>query len=322
MAFEDFRQWALESSRAAAFRWEEPDDDEIQVLLALDDYGAHHVIPVPPFYLKLERGHVYWLRTLPNIASNRSLVRLAYRTSAWASTDPKYADQPVDDPKRLEMLMLHIAEKGRYEVWNAEIRRSTAGLPSIREWKIQATDKEGLSGALPKHIRAAVDSWQDRRGPTMPAADMVLGPWDVPDDFLPLEQASGPLGHPDNPTLSSYVAVYRPEKPGPIIVSQTLVFPTGDGARHHVAGAVQALVETGNRELDGIQIGDESHYFSGQLDAGRLNRWTALWRYADVFCEVGIAGPPGRYTKSQLDEYAQKQDRRARAALEGALADH
>jgi len=61
VTFEDFRRWALDRSLQAARRWEEPHEDEFQVLLGLDDYRAFHVVPVPPIYLKKDRGHVYWL---------------------------------------------------------------------------------------------------------------------------------------------------------------------------------------------------------------------------------------------------------------------
>jgi hypothetical protein len=320
LTYEDFREWALDTSRTAALRWEEPDDDESQILLAVDDYGAHHGIPVPPFYLNLERGHLYWLRTLPHIASNRSLKQVAYRTSAWSSTNPNYVDQPVDDPDRQEVLMLHIAEKSRYEVWTAPIRRSASGLPRLDDWTLHASDPDGLGGALPKHIRAALESRQSQRGPTMPAADLVLGPWDVPEDFLPVAEVCGPLDQARDRALSSFVALYRPESPGPVILSQVLTYPPGDAPKDHVVGSMRALNETGHSELDGPSLGDESHYFGGDAagqDGSRLDRYTAMWRYPGVFCELMIGGPPGRYTKAHLLEYASAQDQRARAALEG-----
>jgi len=185
MTFEDFRRWALDRSLQAARRWEEPYEDEIQVLLGLDDYGAFHVVPVPPIYLKKDRGHVHWLGgALPDLVANRSLHRIAFRSSAWASTNPKYEDQPVEDPKRTERLLLQIAEKGRFESWMAPIKRSRSDVPTVGEWELYATDADGLSGALPKRIRIALDKRAGSQGPTMPAADMVLGPWDVPDDLF------------------------------------------------------------------------------------------------------------------------------------------
>jgi len=72
---------------------------------------------------------------------------------------------------------------------------------------------------------------------------------------------------------------------------------------------------TGNAEFAGAQLGDESHYFEGKLDGNRLYRYTALWRYPGVFCEVAIAAPPGRFTKSDLHRYAATQAMRATAEL-------
>jgi hypothetical protein len=317
VTFEDFRRWALETSRGAALRWEEPDDDEMKVLLAADDYDAFHVIPMPPPYLRRERGYVHWLAgALPDIVANRSLQRVAFRTSAWVSTDPKYADQPVDDPERGELLMMQVAEKGRYEAWHAPIRRSRDGLPGIGEWQLYATDKDGLSGALPKRIRMALDSRGASRGPTMPAAEMVLGAWDVPHDFFPFAAHCGPLDHAREHANSTYVALFRPESPGPIILSQALVFEESDAPVGHIQGALRALVETQNTEFSGPPLGDESHYFKGKLDGDRLYRYQALWRYPGVFCEVAVAGPPGAFTAADLSHYAAVQARRAEANLE------
>lgn len=311
MTFEDFRRWALDSSRGAALSWEEPDDDEVKVLLAADDYDAYHVIPVPPLYLGLERGHVHWLAgALPDIVSNRSLHRLAFRTSAWASADPKYIDQPVDDPRRTELLLLHIAEKGRYEAWHAPMSRSRSGLPAIGEWELYATDRDGLGGALPKRIRMALDSRGGARGPTMPAADMVLGAWDVPRDYIPLPSSCGPLDHAPDYTSSSYIAVFRPESPGPVILSQALVFPQGDAHRGHLEGATQVLVATENEEFDGPLLGEEGRYFKGKVDGDRLYRHSALWKSANVFCELALAGPPGAFNAADLYQYAAVQARR------------
>ena len=316
VTFEDFRRWALDTSRGAALRWEEPDDDGLKVVLAADDYDAFHVIPMPPAYLQRERGYVHWLAgALPDIVANRSLQRVAFRTSAWVSTDPKYADQPVDDPKRGELLMMQVAEKGRYEAWHAPIRRAASGVPAIGEWQLYASDKDGLSGALPKRIRVALGNRGASRGPTMPAAEMVLGAWDVPHDFFPFAAHCGPLDYARENTAATYVALFRPESPGPIILSQALVFDESDAPVGHIEGALQALIEAQNREFTGPPLGDESHYFEGKLDGDRLYRYQALWRYPGVFCEVAVAGPPGRFTKSDLFRYASFQDKRASAEL-------
>ena len=72
VTFEDFRQWALERSTRAARRWEDPYDDEMQVLLGQDDYGATHIVAVPPFFSIQERGHVSWLaNSLPGPGQQR-----------------------------------------------------------------------------------------------------------------------------------------------------------------------------------------------------------------------------------------------------------
>jgi len=319
VTFEDFRKWALDSSRGAALRWEEPDDDEILVLLGADRYDALHLIPVPPFYLRLERGHVAWLRgDLPHIVTNRSLRCVAFRTSSWTSRNPKYEDNPVDDPQRGEHLMLHIAAKGRYEVWIATIKRSKANLPRVGEWELHATDKDGLSGALPTRIRQALDTRGKSRGSTMPAAEMVIGPWDVPPEFMPLSKICGPLDHARKTTVSTFVAVYRPVSPGPVIASQAVVFPSGEGIADYVKGVMQALVGAQNREFDGPALGVDSHYFEGPLDGDRLYRHTALWHYGRVFCECSVSGPPRTFNADDLLHYAAIQDRRAQANLPAA----
>lgn len=285
------------------------------MLLAVDDYGAHHRIPAPPFYVNLEQGHVYWLRTLPQIARSRSLKQVAYRTLAWA-TNPKYVDQPADDPTRQELLMLHIAEKSRYEVWRAPIRRPASGPPGLDDWTLHASDPAGLGGALPKTIRASLNCRQGQRGPTMPAADMVMSPWDVPDDFVPLEPACGPIDKALDHTLSSYEVGYGPKLPGVLIISQALVFPSTAAAKDEARGETEALTQDANPEFDGPQLADETHYFAGALNGSHIHRFTAHWRYADIFCQLTLTGPPRHYTKEQLFKYASRQDRRARAALD------
>jgi hypothetical protein len=316
VTFEEFRRWALETSSGAARRWEDPYDDEYQVLLAADDYGAFHVVPVPPIYLKMERGHVHWLAgALPDLVANRSLRQIAFRTSAWASGNPKYEDRPVDDPKRTELLLLQIAEKGRFEIWQAPISRSRSELPTAGKWELHAKDREVAGGAVPKHMRKALDSKRDRQGPTMPAADMVLGPWDVPDDLFPVQSNCGPMPNPSGSATSSYRALFRPEQAGPVIISQAAVSDQPGAAADYLTGAMQVLRDTENEEFEGPPLGDESHYFRGTLDNGRLKRFTALWRYPNVFCEVAVASPSGRFKASDVRRYAAIQDKRARAEL-------
>jgi hypothetical protein len=317
VTFEDFRQWALDSSRGAARRWEEPDDDEFQVLLGQDDYGAHHIVPVPPIYLKQDRGHVHWLAgALPDLVSNRSLRRIAFRSSAWATSNPKYEDRPVDDPKRTERLLLQVAEKGRFESWMAPIKRSRSEVPSVGEWELYASDEEVVGGAVPKRIRMALENRKDSQGPTMPAADMVLGPWDVPDDLFPVQSSCGPLPNLNEAVSSSYRAVFRPESPGPVIISQAVVFNTESGPPEHLVGAMGFLRETGNQEFEGPSVGEESHYFRGTIDGGRLQMYSALWRYPHAFCEVAAVSPSGRFKASDVGRFAAIQDKRARAVMD------
>ena len=113
---------------------------------------------------------------------------------------------------------------------------------------------------------------------------------------------------------SSYVALFRPESPGPVIISQALVFPESDAPSGYIDGAKQALVATANTEFAGPPLAEESHYFEGRL-TDMLYRYTALWRYPGVFCEVAVAGPPGRFTKLDLQRYAAIQDKRATSQL-------
>ena len=154
----------------------------------------------------------------------------------------------------------------------------------------------------------------------MPAADMVLGAWDVPAEYIPLPESCGPLDYAREHTVSSYMALFRPESPGPVIVSQAMIFPSADDPRGHIEGATQALRETNNTEFEGMPLGEESHYFEGELDGGRMNRYTALWRYPSVFCEIAVAGPPGRFTRADLHRYAVLQSKRTTAELDSRRA--
>jgi hypothetical protein len=317
VTFEDFRRSALDSSRLAAHTWEKPEDAEALFLLGADDYDAFHVIPVPPYFLQRERGHVDWLAgALPDIVSNRSLQRVAFRASAWASRNLKYDDRPGEDPNRAELLMLHIAEKGRYEAWHAEIRSSRSRLAGIGEWQLYATEKDGLGGAVPKRLGMALENRGGTKGPTMPAAEMVLGAWDVPYDYFPMTKHCGPLDHLKGDTSSSYISLFRPESPGLAIVSQAFVVQQADDRGGLIDGSIQALHEKGHLEFGGPRLGDRTHYVEGKADSDKLYRYTALWRRANAFLEVAVAGPPGRFTKAHLFRYAAIQDDRARAVLD------
>ena len=323
MTFEDFRHWALNNSGEASLRWERPLDSEAQTLLAADDYGAFHMIPVPPYYLRHERGWNYWLdSSLPDIVANRSLQRVAFRASAWASRNPKYDARPVDDPDRVELLILHVAEKGRFEAWHAPIGRSRSGLPNIGEWNLYTTEKDPVGGGLAGRIGMALDKRAGAKGPTMPAADMVLGAWDIPYDYIPIPNVSGPLEHLRYRATSSYLAYFRPESPGVVIFGQAFTAPHEDDTTGYIDGAIEGLHEQGHTEFDGPRLGDRTHYVEGKADGGRQYRHTALWRYGNAFLEVAVAGPPGRFTKSQLCRYATIQDKRARAELARNGADN
>jgi hypothetical protein len=149
----------------------------------------------------------------------------------------------------------------------------------------------------------------------MPAADMVLGPWDAPDDFIPVPKYCGPLDYARENTVSTYVALFRPVSPGPVIISQALVLPKADQSADYVEGAMQELVNTHNTEFVGPPLGRESHYFEGKLDGNQHDRYTALWRYERIFCELSVAGPPGAFNVDDLHHYASVQDRRVKANL-------
>jgi hypothetical protein len=303
VTFEDFRRSALDSYRRGADTWERPEDAEALFLFAADDYGAVHVIPVPPFFLRHERGHVDWLAAaLPNIVSNRSLQRVAFR--------------PRDDPNRADVLMLHIAEKGRHEVWHAEIRRSRSRLAGIGDWQLYATEKDGLSGEVSKRVGMALENRGGTKGPTMPAADMVLGEWDVPCDYFPLTDYCGPLDQvARKDMISTYISLFRSETPGIAIVSQAFLLTEGEDRGGYISKSVEALHDQGLKEFRGPRLGDWTHYVEGDSNGDRLYRYAALWRRANAFLEVAVAGPYGRFTKAHLFRYAAIQDKRARSTL-------
>src|SRR5207245_11299694 len=109
--------------------------------------------------------------------------------------------------------------------------------------------------------------------------------------------------------------VVRREGAEQVKISHAAVSNSDGAAPDYLLGAMQALREAGNEELAGPALGEESHYFSGTLDGGRLQRYTALWRYPHVFCEVAVASPSGRFKASDVRRCAALQDKRARAEL-------
>jgi hypothetical protein len=112
-------------------------------------------------------------------------------------------------------------------------------------------------------------------------------------------------------STSSYWALYRPQSLGPVIISMASMSASLEGPRDYLVGAMQVLRDTDNEEFDGPPMGDETHYFRGTLDDGRLKRYTALWRYPNVFCEVAVASPSGRFKASDARRYAALQNKRA-----------
>ena len=316
MTFEDFRRLALDSYRRGAATWETTEDAEASILFAEDDFGAFHIFPVPPFFLQHERGRTDWLTTaLPNIADNRSLQRVAYPACVWASRNPNYDDRPPDYPKGDDLLMVHLAEKGCHEVWKAEFRRSRSRLAGIGDWQLSRPDDRALGREVPEHIAVALGTRSGKKGPTIPAADMVLDAWDVPSDYIPLINHCGPLAAKKNIT-SSYASVFRPETAGDLIVSQAFVFTDGDHRGSYIDESVQAVHKQGLKEFGGPMLGEWTHYVEGSSDGDRLYKYAALWRRANAFLEVMVAGPRGRFTKAHLLRYTTIQDGRARSTLE------
>ncbi len=189
MSFDEFRKWALESTRLAARRWEDPDSDSrLLVMLGQDHYGDLHVIPIPPGYAELGR-HVFWLKSsLPAEVINRTLRCLAFRASMWTSSREEYKDQPVRDPERGEAMMVYISDGKRVELWRAPITRSKSAVPALADWDHLTQSDAEFSGAITKLMRDALNQPEVRRGPlprVMPAANMVLSAYDVPPEFAP-----------------------------------------------------------------------------------------------------------------------------------------
>jgi hypothetical protein len=79
-------------------------------------------------------------------------------------------------------------------------------------------------------------------------------------------------------------------------------------------------MEDANLEFEGPGLADECHYFGGAFNGRQIRRYTAHWRYAEVFCQMTLTGPKGHWKKGQLFEYALRQDRRARAAIDSRSA--
>jgi hypothetical protein len=213
--------------------------------------------------------------------------------------------------------MVHIAEKGRHEVWHAEIRRSPSRLAGIGDWQLSRPQDHGLGGELPGRIAIALKNRSGRTGPTMPAADMVLDALDVPSDYIPLTDHCGPLVRAARKNLtSSYISIFRSETAGDLIVSQAFVFTDGDDRRSYIDESVQAMHDQGLKEFGGPSLGEWTQYVEGNSYGERLHKYAALWCRANAFLEVIVAGPRGRFTKAHLLRYTTIQDQRARSVLE------
>src|SRR5712692_2893219 len=178
MNFDAFRDWALAASTRAARRWEDPTADEVPLAYAQDLYGDLHEIVIPPVYSEREGGHIGWMtQLLPVEVANRSLSKLCLRISAWSGDADKYKDLSAD-PDRTEFLLNVVAERGRRELWHARIERDNSGLPSLGAWRQYPA--RTTQGRLFRLIDDALRPGPKKKGRTMPAANMVLGPYDVP----------------------------------------------------------------------------------------------------------------------------------------------
>lgn len=320
MTFDAFRDWAIAASSRAALRWEDPTADEMPIMYGQDRYGDLHEIAVPPIYLRHRRGHIGWMtQLLPVEVANRSLCRLSFRVSAWTGDSDRYRDLSAD-PDRTELLLNVVAERGRREVWQAQIDRDKSGLPRIGAW-----DRHRLSsaqGPLIQLIDDALRCSKVKRGRTMPAANMVLGPYDVPSDYFPdyRGNACGPIGWvTQDQVVCSYKAAYRPTEPDHVILSLCYVFSQGYGVNDHISGAIGALVKAGSKEIAGPRIGERAHLFAGPVDNGRIHKYQALWNIGNILCELGLVSPPGFFKADELFALIAAQDARLQGELRAPL---
>ncbi len=320
MSFEAFRDWALAASARAARRWEDPTADEVPLTYAQDRYGDLHEIAIPPVYLEHEGGHIGWMtQLLPVEVANRSLARLCLRVSAWSGDAGKYKDLSAD-PDRTEFLLNVVAQRGRREWWQARIERDKSGLPILGSWR-NYPGKTAQS-RLFRLIDDALRHGSKKRGRTMPAANMVLGPYDVPADYFPdyRGNACGPIEWvPPDDVVATYKVTFRPREPDHIILSLCYVFSPKYGLDDHLRGSFGALKQTGHREIAGPKIGDRSHFFDGFLDSGRLHKYQALWTHGNILCELGLAGPPGFFQAPELSALVAAQDSRVQGELRAPL---
>jgi hypothetical protein len=150
---------------------------------------------------------------------------------------------------------------------------------------------------------------------------MVVAALDVPDDFRPISRRCGPIEDLREVTWSSYKAVYRPATaPLAMIVSQTVIFWEGCDVGDYLAGVADVRRGVGHKELLGPAFGDEILYFDGMLPEEGVHGYTAFWRYANIFCELWVAGAPGRFGPIDIYRYAEVRHRHARDELESGRA--
>jgi hypothetical protein len=247
---------------------------------------------------------------------------LSLRISAWTGDSSKYKDLSVD-PARTELLLNVVAEPGRHEVWQARIDRDKSGLPSLGSWNEYNANEFDVGGPLVQLINDAIGHGNGKRGRTMPAANMVLGPYDVPRDFFPdfRGNACGPVDWvAQDRIVSSYKAAFRREQPDHVILSVCCYFSPRYGLDGHIYGALEALRNSGNKEIAGPRIGERSHLFDGPVDNGRLHKYQAVWRQGNILCELGILGPSGYFKPHQLSELAAVQNGRLQAELSAPLS--
>jgi hypothetical protein len=149
---------------------------------------------------------------------------------------------------------------------------------------------------------------------------MVLAALDVPDDFPTISMRCGPVEALRDQTWSSYVAVYRTLSSEAMIASETLVFWEGYDIGTYLDRAARMQSQKGEKELRGPTFGDQTYYYEGKDPKDGMYGYTAFWRYANIYCELLVAGPPGRFGPIDIYRYAEIQHRRAWAELESGRA--
>jgi hypothetical protein len=161
-----------------------------------------------------------------------------------------------------------------------------------------------------------------KMGRTMPAANMVLGPYDVPGDFFPdyRGKACGPVDWvEEDDVMATYKATFRTERPDHVILSLCYLFSPDYGLEGHIDGALGALEKSGSRVIDGPTMGDQSYFFDGSVDDGRLHKYQALWTHGNSLCELGLVGPPGFFEAPELHALAAAQNFRVEGELRAPL---